>query len=181
MAISLIAAAITVLADIISKIYVASTISFGSVYGLIPGILNITNVSNDGIAFGLLDNSRWLFMLLTGIIISVLLLFSIFGKNYHPLVYTASGLVLGGGLGNFIDRIVKLGKFDSPECVVDFIDFCAFPEIWMWTFNIADAAVCIGVALFAVYLVFFDKKALKMGLNPVLYEEKKNGGSSTDE
>lgn len=181
MAISLIAAAFTVLADIISKIYIASSVSFGGVYELIPGVLNITNVSNDGIAFGLLDNSRWLFMLLTGIIIVVLLLFSVFGKNYHALVYTASGLVLGGGLGNFIDRIVKLGKYDNHECVVDFIDFCAFPEIWMWTFNVADMAVCIGVALFAVYLVFFDKKAAKKGFSPVLYEEKKNGGDNTNE
>jgi signal peptidase II len=37
--------------------------------------------------------------------------------------------------------------------VIDFIDFCAFPKIWMWVFNIADSCVCIGAGLLALWMI----------------------------
>ena len=58
---------------------------------------------------------------------------------------TALALIIGGGIGNMIDR-VRLGF------VVDFIDFCAF-DFWVWVFNIADACVCVGAALFCLDLI----------------------------
>jgi signal peptidase II len=57
----------------------------------------------------------------------------------------ALALVVGGGIGNMIDRVV-LGF------VVDFIDFCLF-DFWVWVFNIADAAVCVGAALFVLDMI----------------------------
>lgn len=178
--IALIAAAISACADILTKLYIAQNYTLYQYTELIPGILNITNVSNDGIAFGMLDNARWLFMLATGLLVVGLLAFVIFVKGYHKLLYTCAGLVLGGGIGNFIDRIVSFGRYDEPKCVVDFIDFCAFPELWMWTFNIADVAVCVGAGLFVLYLIAFDKKAFESGKKAVLYEEKKNGGKADE-
>ena len=65
--------------------------------------------------------------------------------------------------------------------MVDFIDFCAFPELWKWTFNVADVAVCIGVGMFALYLIILDKKCFENGMKSVVFEEKKNGGNKTDE
>ena len=55
-------------------------------------------------------------------------------------------MVLGGGVGNMIDRIF-LGY------VIDFLDFCAFPNLWMWVFNVADAFVCIGAAIVVLSLL----------------------------
>lgn len=181
MLIALITAILTVFADIISKVWIADRFEFYHTEELIPGIINITNIANDGIAFGWLDNARWLFMLATGIIILVLLYFIVFVKGYHKLIYLSAGVVLGGGLGNFIDRIFTLGRYDKAQCVVDFIDFCAFPEIWKWTFNVADMAVCIGVGIFVLYLIVLDKKCFERGMKAVVFEEKKNGGNKADE
>jgi signal peptidase II len=54
--------------------------------------------------------------------------------------------LIGGGIGNMIDRVL-LGF------VIDFIDFCAFPKIWMWVFNVADAFVTVGTIALMLYLV----------------------------
>lgn len=168
----MIIAAAVFLADILSKVAVAGNIEFFKDVPVIPGVLNLTNISNDGIAFGMLGGQRWLFMAATALLVIALALFIIKAKGYARTVYVSASLVLGGGLGNFFDRIVTLGKYDAPKCVVDFIDFCAFPKLWSWTFNAADIAVCVGVGIFALYLIAFDKKAYKNGFKAVLYEEK---------
>lgn len=173
-------AAAVVIADLLTKVFIAANYEFGHTQPLVPGILNITNVSNDGIAFGWLDNARWLFMLTTAVLIVALVAFLAAVRNYSKTVYMAAALVFGGGIGNFIDRIVQLGVYDEPQCVVDFIDFCAFPNLWKWTFNIADAAICIGIVIFAVYLLFFDKRAHAAGLKSVLYDDKKDGKKNGD-
>jgi signal peptidase II len=58
----------------------------------------------------------------------------------------AVAFIIGGGIGNMIDRVL-LGY------VIDFIDFCAFPKIWYYTFNVADSFVCVGAGLMFVYLL----------------------------
>ena len=166
--------------DIISKMYIAGNLEFFSKIPVIDGVLNITNISNDGIAFGMLGNVRWLFMLATVLLVLCLSAFMAFGKGYAKTVYISCSMILAGGLGNLIDRVFVLGVYDEPKCVVDFIDFCAFPKIWMWTFNIADVAVCVGVGLMILYLVFLEKKAQKKGFKTILYEEKKNGGEADE-
>lgn len=175
----LIIAAAVLAVDLLSKFAVAENIEFFKDIPLIPGVLNLTNISNDGVAFGMLGNARWLFMTVTVLLVACLAVFIFKCRGYARTVYISASLVLGGGLGNLVDRIVTLGRFDEPKCVVDFIDFCAFPNLWSWTFNIADIAVCIGVCLFALYLTAFDKKAFKNGYKAVLYEEKKENGSDS--
>ena len=174
-------AAVVILADIVSKIAVAEKIAFFTEIPVIKGVLNITNISNDGIAFGMMDNGRWLFMLVTCVMMVALAFFIIKVKGYTKMVYVTASVIFGGGMGNLIDRIVTLGKFDMDKAVVDFIDFCAFPDIWRYTFNIADAAVCIGVGLFILYLICFDKKAFKNGYKAIAYEEKGVKKDGSDE
>ena len=70
------------------------------------------------------------------------------------LLSTALAFVIGGGIGNMIDRIF-LGF------VVDFIDFYAFPSVWMWVFNVADAFVCVGAGLMMLYIVLDTVKEIK--------------------
>ena len=59
---------------------------------------------------------------------------------------TGLALIIGGGIGNMIDRVVY-------GYVVDFLDFCAFPTLWKWVFNVADACVCVGAGMVMLYLV----------------------------
>ncbi len=146
---SLIVAFLVIACDQISKlIVVEKLIPIGS-YNLIDGVLRFTYVENRGAAFGMLSDSRAVFMALS-IIIIVMMGLAIW--KYHGIskpVDLCMGLILGGGIGNMIDRI-RLGY------VVDFIDFYVF-DFWKYVFNIADSAVVVG-CLFFVALLFFDKK-----------------------
>jgi signal peptidase II len=129
--------------DQISKALVLHLMYEGHVV-LIPHVLQLTYVENRGMAFGLLSDHRWVFLVLStvGIVLMALYLWY-YAKT--ALSRVGLSLVIAGGIGNMIDR-VALGF------VVDFIDFCAF-DFWVWVFNIADAAVCVGAAIFMLDLV----------------------------
>ena len=132
--------AAVVLLDQVSKLLVLAYLYEGQVE-VIGGVLNFTYVENRGMAFGLLADHRWVFIVLSVVGIA-LMGFYLFRYTERHLSRIGLALIVGGGIGNMIDRI-RLGF------VVDFIDFCAF-DFWMWVFNIADAAVCVGAALFVL-------------------------------
>ncbi|HKY69575.1 MAG TPA: signal peptidase II [Gammaproteobacteria bacterium] len=114
---------------------------------IFPGF-NLTLTHNTGIAFGLLHSSNGLVQLiLIGIVIAVILLLSV--TLYKSFISEkgaalALTLVLGGAMGNLIDRL-------SRGYVVDFVDWYIGDLHW-FTFNIADAAICIGAFLLFVVL-----------------------------
>lgn len=116
-----------------------------SVY-LIDGVLRFTYVENDGAAFGMLDDHRWVFLVLSTVMIIALIYYIVRYKPKSKWVMTSLILIVGGGIGNMIDRIM-LGY------VIDFIDFCAFPNLWKWVFNIADSCVCVGVFMLGAWLI----------------------------
>lgn len=104
------------------------------------GPLHLTMVWNQGVSFGLLradhDLGRWLLVAFSVLVAIALTLWA--RRSERPLMAAALGLVIGGAIGNAIDR----ARFGA---VVDFIDVSRlyFP----WVFNVADAAICIGVGL----------------------------------
>ena len=112
-------------------------------------------VENDGAAFGMLDDHRWVFLVLSTVTIIAL---SYYVCKYRPKskwVMTSLILIIGGGIGNMIDRVL-LGY------VIDFIDFCAFPNLWKWVFNIADSCVCVGTGILMVWLIMDTVKAYRL-------------------
>ncbi len=117
----------------------------GESVSIIKGFLNFTYVENDGMSFGLLDDKRWIFMSLSTIGIIAMLCYLIYLKGKDKLLSFSLALVIGGGIGNMLDRVM-LGY------VVDFIDVCCF-DFWKWTFNIADSAICIGAGLIILAVV----------------------------
>ena len=144
---------------------------------VIPGILNFTHVENKGAALGMLDDQRWVFMILSSIAIVVLLIFLWRKPPKSMLCKISIAFLIGGGIGNMIDRTL-LGF------VIDFIDFCAFPEIWKWVFNVADAFVTVGTGMLAFYLVremVRDGKREKAEKNAALLETADASGSSSTE
>lgn len=107
---------------------------------LIKGVFNLTLVHNRGAAFGIFKNQFYLFIFSS--IVAVVLIYSILKRNKRNNLYSFSlSLILGGALGNLIDRVF-LGY------VVDFLDFRIWP-----VFNIADSAITIGVVLLG-FLIF---------------------------
>lgn len=130
--------------DQVSKMLVLSHLAKRGSVELIPNVLHFTYVENRGMAFGLLADHRWVFMVLSVVGIGVIAAYLYFFAKTR-LSRISLGLIIAGGIGNMIDRI-------SLGFVVDFIDFCAF-DFWVWVFNVADAAVCVGAALFFVDLI----------------------------
>lgn len=136
---------------------------------VIDKVLRFTYVENRGAAFGMLSDHRWVFLILSTVAIVGITVYMIKWRPESKLAYFAVSFIVGGGVGNMIDRIF-LGY------VVDFIDFCAFPKIWTWVFNVADSFVCIGAGMLVLYLIRSTieevkiEKAKKTALETVEHE-----------
>lgn len=160
MVIAVIAAVILV--DQISKILVLAYL-YEEQIDLIEGVLRFTYVENHGMAFGLLADHRWVFLVCSVVGIGLVTFYLLRYVNRN-LSRAGLALIIGGGIGNMIDR-VRLGF------VVDFIDFCAF-DFWVWVFNVADAAVCVGAALFLLDLLLEMIADIKKNKALKLQDEK---------
>ena len=75
-------------------------------------------------------------------------------KNWMQNTFgrTSLRLIISGAIGNMIDRLFY-GETFGNGLVVDFLDFCAFPDLWHWIFNVADAFVVVGAGIVFVYLI----------------------------
>jgi signal peptidase II len=113
---------------------------------VIKNFFALTLVYNPGAAFGILPRFNHLFVLLSLLTVAVLLIFfkTLFAAG--RLSRIAAGLILGGAVGNLIDRF----RFKN---VVDFFDFQFGSYHWP-AFNIADSAICVGVALLVAVVLF---------------------------
>jgi signal peptidase II len=141
----------TVLSDYFSKIAVMENMSLSDSIPIIKGVFHLTYITNPGAAFGSLSDARWLFMTASALLILFLTALLLLWDDKSTLFYVSTSMVLGGGIGNMIDRIFY-GE------VVDFLDFCAFPELWSWIFNLADSYVCVGVGLLMIYYITSEIK-----------------------
>ena len=153
--------------DQASKWLVMLFLDRGEPLTLSPGILRFTYVENTGAAFGSFGDQRWIFMIVS--VIGIIALFVYLWK-FRPdskWACTALSMIIGGGIGNMIDRTCYNGSLPTTigkKVVIDFIDFCAFPEIWPWVFNIADSFVCVGAGILIVwcmYTIVQESKELK--------------------
>lgn len=134
--------------DQFTKYVIVNKIVFGEVIPVLDNFFYLTYWENKGAAWGILQNGRYFFIVLTSIVIVIMAYFLYKADNNYLKVSLA--LVLGGALGNLVDR-VRMGS------VVDFLDFYIgsyhFP-----TFNVADTFVVIGTFLLAYYLIFIYKE-----------------------
>ena len=117
---------------------------------VIPGILNITMVRNTGVSFGLFGGgeARWALSVFSIVVAGALAWWAL--KAERRTLVAAIGLVIGGAIGNAIDRI-------QYGYVVDFIDFSG-TGVFPWVFNIADSAITIGVLLLIIDSVVSERK-----------------------
>lgn len=116
------------------------------------GILRIIHIQNTGAAFGIFKDHTLALITVDFIGIFVILFFVIGLRNRwllvrHMLVQTSIGLILGGTIGNLIDRL-RMGR------VTDFIDFKVWP-----VFNLSDASVIVGVIILAYCLIFLAERS----------------------
>ena len=132
-------AAVVIVADQLSKAWILDGLQL-PLRGSVPvaGPFHLTMVWNKGVSFGLFradqDLTRWA---LAGFSAAVAVFLAVWARKANrPLLGVALGLVIGGALGNLVDRV----RFAA---VVDFLDFS---RLWFpWVFNVADAAITVGV------------------------------------
>ena len=138
--------------DHITKFLVIKNIPYYSSIK-INDYFNLVNISNTGVAFSMFQDNNIFFIILVSFVILFVIYFLIKNKEELTKLQTHSLLlILAGGTGNLIDRLFR-------GAVVDFIDI-GYKDVYRWpAFNVADSCVCIGVALFIISLLFFNKKA----------------------
>lgn len=142
---SIIIIAVIILFDQFLKFQIIEKIMPYSSIEVLKDFFYITYVENYGIAFGLFKNKNLFFIIITSIIILILFYFIYQFYNKNILLTGCLAFIIGGAIGNLIDRI-KLGY------VIDYLQFTFFPPV----FNFADAAIVCG-AVFLSILLFFDK------------------------
>ena len=121
--------------DQLVKHFVLISMYFGESIPVIPGVFHITFVLNPGAAFGMLEHQRWIFVAVAILVVALVLLFYRRLQQESLITRMGTGLLLGGAIGNLVDRI-------QSGLVVDFLDFRVWP-----VFNIADIAICGGAAM----------------------------------
>lgn len=147
---------VSVVLDQITKYLAVSRLKPIDVHPFIPKLLEFNYETNEGVAFGMLQGKRWIFiptsLLAIGIVAFIIIKYR---KTISPLLCVALSMIAGGGVGNQIDRLVN-------GYVVDFLNFLFidFP-----VFNVADCFVTVGCALAIISVLTLDRA--------LLFDEKK--------
>lgn len=141
-------------ADQVTKLMADRIMMEGQNYEIIDGFFYFTYVHNKGMAWSLLEGRRWLFLLTTPLVLCGLIYFFTVTKKHEILTRFGIVLVVGGALGNFIDRAIF-------GYVRDFIHFYIFNYDFP-VFNIADIAVCLGIGLIILEIIIQEYQIWKL-------------------
>lgn len=146
------AAAVFVL-DQATKLWISNALPYGAFYPpdsivVIPGFFHIVHVGNTGAAWSLFSDYTWALTLIGFVALGLIYVFRRALELHKPRVQLGYGLIVGGILGNLIDR-VRLGH------VVDFLDF-HYRDTHFPAFNVADSGITVGVALYIAASFFGD-------------------------
>lgn len=136
--------------DQVSKWWIVQHMELYQSIPVISNFFYITSHRNRGAAFGILQEQRWFFIIVTIGVVITIIVFMVKMKKEPILTKTALSFVLGGAVGNLIDRI-RTGE------VVDFFHF-QFGSYHFPIFNVADSVICVGVVLFLIANVMEYKK-----------------------
>jgi len=131
--------------DQVSKYLIIKNVKYNDLIPVIDKFFYITYHENKGAAWGIMENKR--FILITSTIILSSVMGYILYKTENRMLELSLSFILGGAIGNLIDRILK-------GSVADFLDF-HFGSYNFPTFNIADSFVFIGTIFLAIFILFF--------------------------
>jgi len=145
-----------VLFDQITKALVQAQLSLYETVNLVPGLLDVTHVRNTGAAFGFLNAAEFPFKTVVITVVAALALIAIASYAARLDLDERGGrvglaLILGGAIGNLIDR-ARVGF------VVDFVDVY-WGDHHFWAFNVADAAITVGATIIVLDMLFVKRHA----------------------
>jgi signal peptidase II len=140
-----------ILLDQITKWLIVSKMNLGDSIPIIDNILYITSHRNRGAAWGILQGQMWLFYVITIIVIIAIMYYMQKAAKGKWLLGVSLALMLGGAIGNFIDRVVR-------KEVVDFIHTYIFTYNFP-VFNIADSALVVGVIVLMIQMLLEERES----------------------
>ena len=134
--------------DQTAKLFAAGLLPSVRTIPIIEDIFHLTYVENTGAGFGAFSGYTWILTVLTLLVILAVVIYVVVKRPKNYTLLTALTFMIGGAVGNVIDRI-RLGY------VIDFFDFriIDFP-----VFNVADCFITVGAVIFAVYVIFLSDK-----------------------
>lgn len=142
----------TIISDQLSKKWIDINMIQYESWNIIGSFLRFTYVKNPGIAFGISIGGYTLLLVLLSIFATIFVAYVHWTeRKNHPLISNGLALILGGAIGNLIDRLSVL-YVDKYEGVIDFIDIGTSTYRW-YTFNLADTAVTIGMTLYILHSI----------------------------
>ena len=137
--------------DQVSKAIVINNLELYGEAGFIPHIISFYHTRNTGAAFSSFSDKPWVFMVLSFAAMAATVFVLIKEYRRHRLLTVSLAMILGGGIGNMIDRI-GLG-YVTDFLRFDFVDFAIF--------NVADSFITVGAVLLGVYILVFEPKVEK--------------------
>jgi signal peptidase II len=143
--------------DRLTKTLVVAQLGDGSTQSVIPGILDFTLVYNRGAAWGIFEGGRLFFLATAALAVLAVVIYIVVTKRHATLILLALGLLVGGAVGNAIDRAL-FGE------VVDFVRllFVRFP-----LFNVADSAITVGTVFLFIHILFSGRTSAEPTSEPV--------------
>lgn len=143
--ISLIVGAVLVIIDQIIKYFISAYLQPVGSVSVIGNIFSLTYVENKGVAFGMFSDMRWIFVALTSILLLIIIFYMFKKRPKGKFFYVCAALIIGGGIGNLIDRIFY-------GYVIDYLSLSFFPPVC----NFADYCITAGTIMLVIYLLFFS-------------------------
>lgn len=137
--------------DQLTKWMIVKKMEYGESIEIIENLLYITSHRNRGAAWGILQGQMWFFYLITVVVIIAIVYYIQKMAKTSRLLGTSLALMLGGAIGNLIDRVFR-------QEVVDFVHTYIFSYSFP-VFNIADASLTIGVVLLVIHMFLEEKNA----------------------
>ena len=143
--ISLIVGAVLVIIDQIIKYFVSVYLQPVGSVSVIDNLFSLTYVENKGVAFGMFSDMRWVFVALTSVLLAFIIFYMFKKRPKGKFFYICAALIIGGGIGNLIDRIFY-------GYVIDYLSLSFFPPVC----NFADYCITAGTIMLVIYLLFFS-------------------------
>jgi len=158
MLIALLVALLIICADQTAKLLIVQHMQPGQDIPVINGILHLHYAQNTGAAFSIMQGMQWVFISASIIAsIAIIIFLAVRKKPIHWLGLLSLGMILGGAMGNLIDRLRTVDHTVIDFIYLKFINFAIF--------NVADSCITVGAILLCVYILFFHEKYQK-GLHP---------------
>lgn len=140
--ISFVLVLVLVVIDQLVKHWVVASVVLNTAHPLLPHVLALTNLRNNGAAWSILEGQQWFFSLVTVVALAVILYLS-YRRRHNPRLLLPLSFILAGAVGNFIDRIQHGYVVDMFETL-----FVNFP-----VFNVADCCLTIGVVWLVIIII----------------------------